>query len=409
MKDIHREYINPIKRLLELFPCVAIIGARQVGKTTLLKQVWPDKPFFDLEKTRDYELVTADPFLFLDNQKTPVLIDEAQLSPELFRALRVKIDGNRKQNGQVLISGSSSPDLLQNISESLAGRVAILELGGFLWNEALGRPPSPIYSMLTERKFDEIFNLKPLSACDDLYELCLYGGYPELYLRRQEPNFPQLWLENYVQTYINRDIRRLFPGLNMENYQRFIKMMAISSGNIINYSNFAKSLDVSQPTSKQYFHIAEGTFIWRKLPAWHQSGTKRLIKMPRGYLRDTGLLHFFKNISTVEAMRSHPDFGFIWESFITEQIIKSFKLSLTKSEFYYYRTADQSEVDLIIDLEGKIIPIEIKTGLFRGKKQIQGLINFVNHYHCDLGILINTDVEVMKITDRIIQIPAAYW
>ena len=150
MKPIQRSYTTTIQKLLKLFPCVAVLGARQVGKTTLLKQTLPSVPFFDLENNQIYQRITADPLFFLENYKpdTPIIIDEAQLSPELFQALRIKIDEHRNVKGRFLISGSSSPELLKNVSESLAGRVAILELGGLLWHEALEREVSPIYNII---------------------------------------------------------------------------------------------------------------------------------------------------------------------------------------------------------------------------------------------------------------------
>ena len=409
MKDILREHTKTVNHLLSLFPCVAVLGARQIGKTTLLKQVFPTNHIYDLEKSSDFELISDDPLFFLHNHSQPIIIDEAQLCSELFKALRVKIDDNRNKPGQFLISGSSSPELIKNISESLAGRIAAIELGGLLWSEALQKKISLIYQLIEKKECHKFFDLKKNYTIDELYGLCLYGGYPEPYLKRNKNKFSEIWVENYLQTYINRDIRRLFPGLNTINYSRFIKMTSFSSGESINISNFSRSLDVSQPTARQYFEIAHGTFIWRILPSFHKSGKKRLIKMPKGYIRDSGLTASFQNIKDVEMLKSYPRFGLIWEVFVIEQIIKSLGALLIKANPYYYRTADHSEVDLVLEGKFGLLPIEIKTGFYQGKKQIQGLINFINDYNCPYGILINNADKIDRISEKIYQIPATYW
>jgi len=409
MQDIERSLVSSVCKLLRLFPCVAVLGARQTGKTTLLSQVLPNAPRFDLEKSSDYETITTDPLFFLTHQPCPLILDEAQLCPDLFKALRVKIDENRSQKGQFLLSGSSSPELLHQISESLAGRIAIIELGGLTWSEATNNKSSSIYEILLNNNFDDLTSLKPKHTLDQLFELCLLGGYPEPFLNRETPQFYDLWIDNYLQTYINRDIRRLFPGLNMENYQRFIKMMAFSSGEIIKVSDFANSLDVSQPTAKNYFEIAAGTFIWRSLPSYQKNLKKRVLKMAKGFLRDTGIITHLNKINNIDDLRTHPKFGYIWEVFVIEQLIKKFQMTLEHLDFYYYRTADHSEIDLIIESKNMLIPVEIKTGGYRGRKQIQSLINFVDDNNCQYGIIINNETNIIRLSESIYQIPATYW
>lgn len=406
MSELLRVYQKPIQYLLSHFPCVVILGARQVGKSTLLKQVWPTTPLFDLERERDFELIEKDPEFFLNNYPSPLIFDEAQLSPRLFSALRVHIDKNRKQNGQFLISGSSSPDLLKNISESLAGRVAILEIGTLHWEEAWKGFPSPFYKWITEGSWNELLKLKPLRTKEQLYELCFFGGYPEAFLNRHNSKVYGLWMENYIKTYLERDVRRLFPRLKMETYRRLLKMLTFSSGHIINFSDFARSLDVSQPTIKLYFDIAEGTFLWRTLPSFHKKMSKRVVKMPKGHLRDTGLICFFLNIKTKDDLKSHPQFGTLWEVFVLEQIIKGLKTTLTPFQISYYRTHHQAEIDLIIENHAGLIPIEIKAGITIQRNQIQTLETFIKTHQCPCGILINNSQEVLKISEKIFQIPA---
>ncbi len=308
MTGVKRNLYESIRYMLSHFPCVAIIGARQVGKSTLMRQLLPHASFFDLERESDFARIHRDTEFFLRDNPTPLCIDEAQLCPQLFEAMRVKIDENRKQPGQYLLSGSSSPELLNNISESLAGRVAIVELGTFTIAESALQSVPSFYSHLQSGDFTGIDKLQNHITKDQLYEALLYGGYPEPFLKRSEKQFYDLWMENYFRTYIDRDIRRLFPQLNMDAYKRFIRMLAFASGDLINISNFAMSLDVSQPTAKSYFDIAEGTFLWRRIPSFQDNQMKSLIKMPKGHLRDTGLIHYLLNINNIEQLKSHPQY-----------------------------------------------------------------------------------------------------
>jgi len=408
MHGTARVYMEPINYLLSHFPCVTILGARQVGKTTLLQNLLPTAPFFDLEKDNDLTRIKYDPEYFLNDVDIPLKIDEAQLCPNLFRALRVKIDKNRKQNGQYIITGSSSPELMHNISESLAGRVAIVELGTFMFNESWQTPLSSVYSLISNKQFNDILNIKSTITKKQLYESCLYGGYPEPFLSRNSNDFYSIWMENYIKTYLNRDIRRLFPGLNIETYKRFIKMMSLSSGQLINMSDFARSLDVSQPTIKSYFQISEGTFLWRMLPSFQRNSRKRLIKMSKGYLRDSGLINALYNIHTIDDLKSNPRFGYIWEVFIIEQIIKGMQVELSPFNYYHYRTSHNAEIDLILEGRFGIIPIEVKAGAALRQNQLQNLNRFIEEYQCSIGLIVNNSDEIIRISDKIIQLPAKY-
>ena len=408
MSDKIRAYIKPITFLLEQFPCVVLLGARQVGKSTLLRQVLPQAPFYDLERQTDFDRIDADPEFFLADHDQPIVLDEAQYCPKLFNALRVHIDRNRKQNGQFLLSGSSSPSLLHEISETLAGRSAILEIGSFSLGEAWPGGISAFYGMIGEGRFDEIPHLPPLRTPKQVVDSCFLGGYPEPFLKRNQPLFPELWMENYFKTYVERDIQRLFPGLRADAYRRFIQMLGFSSGKIVNYANFARSLGVSQPTAKSYFQIAEGTFLWRQITSFDRNPHKRVTKMPKGYLRDTGLIHHLLHVGSMEQMKGHPDFGTIWEAFISEQVIKGLQLTLIPFRFYYYRTRHMAEVDLVLENRHGIIPIEIKVGITTPARHIQTLKGFVEEFDSPCGFVINNGEKVLQIAEKIWQIPAHY-
>ena len=405
---IKRGIEKSIKILLEKFPCVALFGARQVGKSTLLHKVLPKARFFDLEYSPDLDQITDQTQLDLifKETKQSLVFDEAQLCPKLFSSLRVEIDRDRKNNGKFLLSGSSSHTLIKAITESLAGRVAMLEIPTLCWNEALGKKQSNFYQNL---KSPESFKkLKPLFTREELLELCYFGLYPEPFLERKDSLKYKLWQENYFKSYIDRDVRALFPQLNLDAYRRFIRMLGVSSGDLFKASNFSNSLDVSQPTIKNYLEIAEGTFLWRKLNCYSKNTKKRLVKMPKGYIKDPILTNYLLNINSVSDLKSHPSFGNIWESFIIEQIIKNLEMHFIRANYYFYRTHHQAEIDFVIEGDFGLIPIEIKSGSFTKSEQLITLKNFIKEHKCPYGLVINMGEEVKQLTESIYQVPASF-
>lgn len=224
---MHKKRINLVKTitlLLKKFPVVALIGARQVGKTTLSKMALPNAKYFDLEKESDYERINSSAELIFLEEKGPFFFDEAQLMPKLFKALRVEVDREREKNGRFLISGSSSPELLKEITETLAGRVAIVEIGTLNWSEINDSTDSNFYKAIEIKNIDKILTLESKNSHSEIVNMCLKGTYPEAYLKSTDNIFFEQWMENYIKSYIDRDIRRLFPQLNLEAFRRFIRM-----------------------------------------------------------------------------------------------------------------------------------------------------------------------------------------
>ena len=399
--------LQSLGSLMASFPVVVIIGARQTGKTTLLTALSPQRgSFFDLDHPGDIDRVRQDPDLLFQEENPPYIFDEAQVLPDLFRAIRVQVDKNRRQTGQFLLSGSSSPALLSNISETLAGRVAIVELSPFEWSERHGREQSLFYKNIGS--LEALLSLKPLHSHKEILQYCLYGGYPEVYIKRDDPSFTNIWFQNYIKTYIERDIRALFPNLKLEAYKRFVSMLSYCSGEIINTSRLANSLNVSGPTVKHYLDIIEGTFLWRKVLPFTKSKAMRVAKMPKGYLRDTGLINHLLHIHSVDNLKGHPSYGHIWESFIIEQIHRGFENSLTQGEMSFYRTNNKTEIDLIIEGEMGIIPIEIKSASWVSAKKLGALIRFIHDHHCPFGIVVNSGDKIFKIHEKVLQVPAIF-
>lgn len=409
VNGIIRNAAQKIKDLVLKFPVVAILGARQVGKTTLSRDLFPEWKYIDLEKPTDIERIQYDPLFFFEQNPQHVIIDEAQTYPDLFSVLRGVIDNHRTQKGRFILTGSSSPELMTHISESLAGRIAIVELGSLKANEFFRKPLSPLYQLF-QQELDrrDLVEGKPPLSTEEIQHAWLFGGYPEPTLASNELYFHQ-WMENYQATYINRDIAALFPRLNRNTFRRFIGILGQLSGSIINRSDLGRALEVSEKSVRDYLHIAEGTFMWRSIPSFEKNIVKSVIKMPKGYIRDSGLLHEMTGIYGLEQLYSHPMVGRSFESYVMEEIIKGLEsTNATGWQSYYYRTRNGAEIDLILDGPFGTCPIEIKYGSHTPLKQLVSLNQFVEEHQLPFGILINQGNQVEWLTKNIIQIPAGF-
>ncbi|MCY4427012.1 MAG: ATP-binding protein [Halieaceae bacterium] len=404
-----RQYQALVVEYLALFPCVVIVGARQTGKSTLMNMVAAERPLFDLESRADYLQIAEDPELFLRFNQQPLAIDEAQLLPELFPALRVAIDRDRHNRGKYLLSGSSSPYLLNVISESLAGRVGIIEISPFSYAETrnieqpnllkLFRSDATATSLLREWA-----SYPPQEDNDSLTRYWYEGGYPEPWTENKD-RFSEIWKEQYLNTYLERDVARLFPKLNSVRFRRFIELLAGCSGAIINYSNIANILDVSQPTARDYFDIAHGTFIWRTIPAYSKTTGKRVSKHPRGYLRDSGLLHHLLQVPSLGKLLSHPQMGASWEGLVIEEILRCLNAAGIEHSAYYYRTSGGAEVDLILEGKFGLIPVEIKHTQSVNPRHLRGIRDFITDFGCPFGLVVNNDEKVRLYDEKLLGAP----
>ncbi len=406
---MERLYKSLLREYLSFFPCVAIIGPRQCGKTTLLSCLPKDWKVYDLEKQSDFQLLSHDVDLFLRLNPERVAIDEAQLRPELFPALRVAIDRERQKTGRFVITGSSSPKLIRAVSESLAGRIGIIEMAPFSFAEVRQDLSGRFFRLLTGRGFplDYTNELEPKGEVADIHEFWFKGGYPEPWTRKSE-RYYDLWMNQYIGTYLYRDVARLFPGINESRFRTFVQILSGISGNVINYSDAARSLGVSQPTVRDYFQIVHGTFLWRTMPAYTRNVIKRVVKHPKGYLRDSGLLHYLLRIPDMDNLLVHPGMGRSWEAMVTEEIIRGLNALGISFDYYYYRTGGGAEVDLILEGNFGLIPIEIKHGQTVSQRQLRGLRDFIREQRCRFGLVINNSESTQQYDDTIFGIPFSH-
>lgn len=319
---IVRKLYTEIKTLLRQFPAVAILGARQVGKTTLAKQIAAEykKPtlYLDLENPLDVRRL-ADPYTFLsDNKDKFIIIDEVQIIPSLFSVLRSVID-NHRRNGRFILLGSASPQLVKGVSESLAGRIAYREL-------------API-------------NTLELPAKYSISKHWLRGGFPSALLARSDKE-AMGWMASFIRSYVERDLGGLFGvELSSNTIARLLSMLAHINGSVWNAEMIARSLGVSAPTVNRYVEFLEGAFLAHRLPAFHVNTRKRLVKAPKVYIRDSGFLHQLSNVHNLLTLKGHPVVGASWEGYVVEQVRQ---LRPAGTEVFYYRTQAGAEYDIIL-------------------------------------------------------------
>ncbi len=360
---IFRDIQSTLLKRLGQAPAVALLGSRQVGKTTLARSLEVGKPvhYLDLERPSDLAKL-ADPELYLSGLSGQlVILDEVQRLPELFPVLRSLID-ERRQLGeramQFLLLGSASPDLLQQSSESLAGRISYLELTPFQLPEL--PEPERIMPSHWER-----------------------GGYPDSYLAIDGETSLQ-WREDFITSYVERYLPQQGITSTPIVLRRFCSMLAHQQGATLNLSKLADSLGIDGKTARRYLDLLEGLYLVRSLPSWSRNAGKRLVKSPKIYWRDSGLLHALAGLPTLEQVLGHPLCGASWEGYCIEQILNRLPNNTAAS---HYRTHAGAEIDLVIEEpDGKITALEIKRTL--SPKVTPGLIESMQTLRADCGFIV---------------------
>lgn len=329
---IDREtHVERVQGLLDRHPCVGLIGARQVGKTTLARMIAERRKgpvtFFDLESAEDQARL-QDPILALKNLEGMVVLDEIQKLPEIFETIRVLVD-RPSGAGKFLVLGSASPDLLRKSSETLAGRIVYYELSGLSLEEVGMENPARLW---------------------------VRGGFPRSYLAKNDSDSHE-WRREFIRTFLERDLPQLGVNIRSVTLRRFWTMLAHYHGQTWNASEFARSFGVSDTTVRNYLDLLTAALVVRQLPAWHENISKRQVKSPKVYLVDSGILHSLLNLRTMTEVESHPKLGASWEGFVIGEIVN--RLEANPEECYYWATYAGAELDLLITRGGRKRGFEI--------------------------------------------------
>lgn len=378
---IKRRLHARLRRLLEEYPAVALLGPRQVGKTTLAHEVAErvDSVYLDLESPADRAKL-SDPTLYLaDHENRLVVLDEVHRVPDLFQSLRGLIDRGRRQGrraGRFLLLGSASMDLLRQSGETLAGRIAYLELNPF---DILEVPSN------------------------DHDKLWVRGGFPDSFLAANDGRSMD-WRENFIRTYLERDVPQLGPRIPAETLRRFWVMLAHTQGGLLNAAALARGLGVDGKTIAKYLDLMVDLLLVRRLMPWHRNVGKRLVKSPKVYVRDSGVAHALLGLATKEDVLGHPVIGQSWEGFAIENLLS---VAPERSDASFYRATGGAEIDLVLTLPGrKPWAIEIKRsldprptkGFYSACKDVKPTARFVV-YPGEERFAISREVEAISLAD----------
>ena len=332
---VPREAEHLLRESAQGFPVIGLTGPRQSGKTTLARATFPDKPYVSLENPDTRERAETDPRGFLDTYRTGAIFDEAQRCPLLFSYLQGVVDADPTP-GRFVLTGSQQFGLWSGITQSLAGRIALIRLLPFTYDEWYGN-----------------------GAVPSLDQALYAGFYPPVHDRRLRP---ALWYANYVQTYIERDVRQMLNVRDLNSFQRFVRLCAGRVGQLINLSDLAADCGITHNTARAWLSILEASYLVFLLPPHHRNFNKRLIKTPKLYFFDTGLAAWLLGIQTPDQLNLHPLRGALFECFVISELFKTRYNRGEPTPFYFWRDRAGQEVDVVIEHPVSLQPVEIKSG-----------------------------------------------
>jgi predicted AAA+ superfamily ATPase len=358
MKYLSRIAEKKFLRMSENFPVVLVTGARQAGKTTMLEHLakGQNRTYVSLDDLHARTVAKSDPVLFFQTYKTPIIIDEVQYAPNLFSQIKLMADKN-KLAGEFWLTGSQSYDLMRGVSESLAGRIGIVEMSSFVIDEVYGQLKTPVTD----------FNIESLkqrfSACiqyplNELFDFIYQGGMPKAITLGDEARKDYFY--TYIHSYLMRDVMELGKVSDIVRFNRFLTTCAANLAGQLSYSTLAAVADISQPTAKEWLGILQGLGIVHLLQPYFNNEIKRLVKTSKLYFYDTGLAAYLSKWPSAEALQLGNMSGAYFENFIINQFAKKFVYEAQSPNMFYYRDIDQKEIDIVLESYNGLTPIEIK-------------------------------------------------
>ena len=350
-----RHLTKVLRASAKAYPVVTVTGPRQSGKTTLVRAVFPRHRYASLEDPDTRRFATEDPRGFLGQFDGSAVLDEVQRAPELFSYIQGIVD-EQDRPGQFVLSGSQNFLLLNHVSQSLAGRCAVLKLLPLSWGELRGRPIGNIASRL--RSAGSVTRSNS-DGPPSLFDVLVHGGYPRIHDKGLKPDG---WLANYYQTYLERDVRDLLNVGDIETFGRFVRLCAGRSGQLLNASTLASDAGVSHTTARRWISLLEASFVIRLIRPHHRNFNKRLVKSPKLFFLDSGLLCYLLRIADATSLVSHASRGAVFETWVISEALKNDLNRGVEPDLYFWRDSTGHEIDLLFDQGELQIPIEIKSG-----------------------------------------------
>ena len=395
-----------IQNISKNFSVLLLTGARQVGKTTILSSCSPERQKVSLDTLKMRQEAQQEPDLFLSSHPAPLLIDEIQYAPELLPSIKSIVD-QKKEMSMYWITGSQQFHIMQNVAETLTGRMVILNLGGLSIPEIMGQPDTERFLPTKDWLHKRTQTVKEISYLD-LKEIIWRGQYPALY----ETNQDQYWAsfyDTYLQSYVSRDIRDLGNVGNEMHFFNLLNLLAARVGQLINYSDLARSLTCSVPTVMQWISILQATGIIYVLRPFSSNINTRITKMPKIYFLDTGLLCYLLNLTAPANLDNPLVSGLIFENFVIAEIIKDFWHHGLRPRISFYRDHNKREVDLLIEENCTIYPIEIKKKSNPDRHDIENFkVLSSGHLQVGEGVVICSATQPYPITKDVMAVPLFY-
>lgn len=354
---IHRTLEKALKEALQQFPVVLITGPRQAGKSTFLQHCLKEYTYITFDDILVRNLAESDPILFLKTYTPPLIIDEIQYVPSLLSHIKMIVDADRRNYGQYVLTGSQIFPLMKGVSESLAGRIAVFHLFPLSWKELHSS------NQLDERAF---------------LEQILKGFYPEFQV--QPKLNPKFWHSAYLSTYLERDIRLIRNIQDLGQFQQFLVLIAARAGQLLNLSEVGKECGISQTTAKDWLTLLQATSIVYLVEPYARNVTKRVVKSPKLFFVDTGLLCYLLRIETIDQLVHSPFRGHVFENMVIMEIVKNFAGKGERAPCYFYRTSSGTEIDLLLDHGDHFSAYEIKFTATPSKEMVKSLIQFKSEY-----------------------------
>lgn len=395
-------------KLAQNFPVVVLSGARQVGKSTALKHIFPDVRSVVLDPVSDIGGAKADPDLFLENNPSPLILDEIQYAPSLTAAIKRKVDANGQRPFQYILTGSQQWAVMKNLSESLAGRAVFMDLGGFSLSE-IACDPRPANSWLKRwLESPEEYAQSPnprLNHDRSLYEQLWRGFLPKA--DSLDLEFIQQYYRGYMQTYLERDVRMVSNVEDTGEIGKFACLCSALTAQEINHSQLGRDISITPQTAKRWLGLLRGTFQWFELPAYSGNTVKKISGKPKGYFADTGLACALNMITSHHVLGGHPLTGALFETAVAGEIMK-LAAPLAPMGMYHWRKHSSYEVDMLLERDGIIYPIEMKLTSNPRKKDTSGITGFRKTYpslNIAPGLVICPCERFMKISENDYALP----
>jgi uncharacterized protein len=397
-----------IENLLDAFPVVVLCGARQVGKTTLLRHIFPDWDYVVFDPSIDVENARSDPDLFLRNHSSPLILDEIQYAPEVVSAVKRHVDERGGVNAQFILTGSQQWQVIKSIAESLAGRAILLDMFGFSLAERCGKEESASWLEMWMKDQEAFLDSKHerLPLRENLYEILWRGDLPKAVLTKEEmvPDY----YSSYRKTYAERDARMLADVSDWHQFGRFLQLAGALTAQEINYSQIGRDIGVTPQTAKRWLRVLEATYQWFEVQPFKGNMIKRVSGKPKAYMPNTGMICHGQQISSPRAIGGHPLMGPLFETAVVNEICKQMGLMHAPPGMHHWRSSGGAEVDLLLSRDGVLYPFEIKSNSRPSRNSASGIHAFIKSHpkhNVAMGAVLAPAENIYRLSDSVVVIP----